>query len=215
MGSTAIVGGTMPLGVGLGLSIKLKGTDQVSCVFFGDGSVEEGVFYESVNFAVLKKLPVIFMCENNFYSVYSPLKVRQPEGREIYQMVQAMGCTAEQGDGNNVLEVYQRVSAVVEAMRKGSGPHFFEFKTYRWREHCGHNYDNDLGYRTNEEYLSWKEKDPICYLESYLLEKSIITQNAISDMHMKIQKEVDAAFDFAEQSPFPQPENAYSNLFKE
>ena len=101
MGSTAIVGGTIPVGVGLGLSIKLKKSDQVSCVFFGDGSVEEGVFYEAVNFAALKKLPVLFICENNFYSVYSPLSVRQPAGRKIADMVRGMGCPAEQGDGNN------------------------------------------------------------------------------------------------------------------
>ena len=215
IGSTAIVGGTMPLGVGLGLSIKLKGTDQVCCVFFGDGSIEEGVFYESVNFAVLKNLPVLFMCENNFYSVYSPLKVRQPEGREIYEMVRAMGCRSEQGDGNNVLEVYQKVSSAVDSIRKGNGPYFFEFKTYRWREHCGHNFDNDLGYRTQEEYQSWKEKDPVCFLESHLLEGSLISQDKISDMQAKIQKEVDAAFDFAENSPFPEQEEACKNIYKE
>ena len=109
MGSTAIVGGTIPIGVGLGLSIQLKNTDQVSCVFLGDGSVEGGVFYESVNFAVLRKLPVLFLCENNLYSVYSPLQVRQPKGREIYKMVEGLGLFSQHGDGNDIELVYEMI----------------------------------------------------------------------------------------------------------
>jgi len=206
MGSTAIVGGTIPVGVGLGLSIKLQEKDQVSCVFLGDAAVEEGVFYESVNFAVLKKLPVLFICENNLYSVYSPLKVRQPEGRPICQMVQALGCSGEQGDGNNASEVFQKVNLAVKNIRKGCGPYFFEFATYRWHEHCGPNFDNHLGYRTEEEFQAWKAKDPICLLESQLLEHALISQDEIDDMKNNIQQEVDKAFAFAEESPFPKQE---------
>ena len=213
IGSTAIVGGTIPLSVGLGLSIKLKKTDQVSCVFFGDAAVEEGVFYESINFAVLKKLPVLFICENNFYSVYSQLKVRQPEGREIYKLAQAIGCQSEQGDGNNVLEIYNKVSSEVNSMRNGGGPYFFEFKTYRWREHCGHNYDNDLGYRTQEEFNSWKEKDPVSIFETFLIKESVITKNEINKIEINIQKELDLAFKFAEDSDFPKYEEAYRNIY--
>jgi len=215
MGSTAIVGGTIPIGVGLGLSIKLKETNQVSCVFFGDGAVEEGVFYESINFAVLKKLPVLFICENNYYSVYSPLSVRQPDGREIFEMVKAIGCPSDQGDGNNVLEVYQKVNSALSLIRGGNGPYFFEFKTYRWREHCGHNFDNDLGYRTQEEYMSWKEKDPVCFLESYMLEKLLVSQKDISEMDNKILNEINEAFEFAEKSPFPEEKEAYADIYKE
>lgn len=213
MGSTAIVGGTIPLGVGLGLSIKLKKTDQISCVFFGDAAVEEGVFYESVNFAVLKKLPVLFICENNFYSVYSPLKVRQPEGREIYKLVQAIGCQSEQGDGNNVLEIYNKVSSAVNSMRNGGGPYFFEFKTYRWREHCGHNYDNDLGYRTQEEYNFWKERDPVSIFETFLIKESVITKNEINKIEINIQNELDLAFKYAEDSDFPKDEEACKDIY--
>ncbi|MCB4790663.1 MAG: thiamine pyrophosphate-dependent dehydrogenase E1 component subunit alpha [Elusimicrobia bacterium] len=215
MGSTAIVGGTIPVGVGLGLSITLKKTDQISCVFFGDGSIEEGVFYESVNFAVLKKLPVLFICENNFYSVYSPLKVRQPEGRKIYEMVAAMGCPSQCGNGNDVLEVYQKVNSVLEGIRQGNGPFFFEFDTYRWREHCGHNFDNDLGYRTQEEYLSWKEKDPVCAWETILLEAGVISTKDIEEMENKINKEIANAFDFAEKSPFPDTKEVCTEIYSE
>ncbi len=118
------------------------------------------MFYESVNFAVLQKLPVLFICENNLYSVYSPLKVRQPEGRKIHEMVEAIGCKSNDGDGNNADEIYSLMKSAVEFVRTGKGPYFLELYTYRWREHCGPNYDNDIGYRTEEEFESWKLKDP-------------------------------------------------------
>jgi TPP-dependent pyruvate/acetoin dehydrogenase alpha subunit len=214
MGSTAIVGGTIPVGVGLGLSIKLKGTEQVSCVFFGDGSIEEGAFYESINFAALKKLPVLFVCENNLYSVYSPLKVRQPESRNICQMVEAMGVPAEYGDGNNAVEVFNKVDRAIKSIRQGHGPQFFEFATYRWREHCGPNFDNDIGYRTKEEYFAWKERDPVKLLELQLLDQGVISRDDIAEMGGNIQQEVDQAFDFAEKSPFPGPEEALMGLYR-
>ena len=161
MGSTAIVGNTIPLGVGLGLSIQLKNENNISCVFFGDGSVEEGVFYESINFAVLKNLPVLFICEDNLYSVYSPLNVRQPEDRAIHQMVSAQGIETEYANGNDISEVHHITSNSVDKIKNGSGPQFLQFSTYRWREHCGPNYDNDIGYRSEEEFELWKSKDPI------------------------------------------------------
>jgi pyruvate dehydrogenase E1 component alpha subunit len=213
MGSTSIVGGTIPVAVGLGLSIQLKGTDQVSCVFFGDGATEEGVFYESLNFAALKKLPVLFVCENNLYSVYSPLNVRQPKSRNICHIVEAMGAPAEYGDGNDAIESFNMINRAVKNIRRGSGPYFFEFATYRWREHCGPNFDNDLGYRTEEEYLAWKERDPLKLLESELLSEGIICKRDIEEMSVKIQQEIEQALDYAENSPFPEPEEAFRGLY--
>lgn len=215
MGSTSIVGSTIPLAVGLGLSIKLQNTDQVSCVFFGDACAEEGVFFESIGFAVLKKLPVLFICENNLYSVYSPLRVRQPEGRKIFEMVRGLGITSEHGDGNNVLEVYSKAKNAIAGIRKSNGPHFIEFSTYRWREHCGPNFDNDLGYRTEEEFLAWKERDPVQLLEQYLLNDSIITEKQVEDMKESIQTFIDNAFNIAEASPFPDPEEAFAHVYAE
>ena len=197
MGSTAIVGNTIPVAVGLGLSLKLKNSNSISCVFFGDGAVEEGVFYESINFAVLHKLPVLFVCENNLYSVYSGLKVRQPQGRIIYKMVEAMGIDSDFGDGNKVDEVYKMVSEAKSNILLGKGPQFLEFETYRWREHCGPNYDNDIGYRTEEEFLEWQKRDPI----KNILKK--IDKKIVQNLKKKIDKEIDTAFNFAEQSPFP------------
>ena len=214
-GSTSIVGNSIPVAVGLGLSIKLQKTDQVSCVFFGDATAEEGVFFESINFAVLKELPVLFICENNFYSVYSPLSVRQPEGRNIFEMVRGLGIASEHASGNDCLEVYTKTNAAIENIRKGKGPYFIEFDTYRWREHCGAFFDNDLGYRTEKEFLLWKKKDPIVLIETYLLNDSIITEKQLQKMKESAQSEVDKAFDFAEESPFPDSKEALANLYDE
>lgn len=215
MGSTAIVAGTIPVGVGLGLSIDLTNTKQVSAVFFGDGAVEEGVFYESMNFSTLKKLPMLFICENNLYSVYSPLKVRQPRGRSISHMVDSMGMRARYGDGNDVYQVYDMARQAVEAIRNGEGPQFLEFSTYRWREHCGPNYDNDLGYRSFQEFEEWKTKDPIVRARSYLKNRNSFSEENFMTISNDIQRSIDSAFLFAEQSPFPHSSEIMSNLFKD
>jgi len=197
MGSTAIVANTIPVAVGIGLSLKLKQNNSISCVFFGDGAVEEGVFYESVNFAVVNELPVLFICENNLYSVYSGLEVRQPKGRKIHEMVSAMGINTFHEDGNNVRKVFNKVAKAKENILQGYGPQFIEFDTYRWREHCGPDYDNDIGYRLESEFNEWKNKDPLKNLENYFSAKDFVMLTA------KIKKEISDAFNFAEKSNFP------------
>ena len=214
MGSTSIVGNTIPLAVGLGLSITLNKTNQLSCVFFGDGAVEEGVFYESINFAVLKKLPVLFICENNLYSVYSPLKVRQPKNRKISEMVKGIGIPSDLGDGNDVMEVFSKTQKAIDKIRKGDGPYFLEFSTYRWREHCGPNYDNDIGYRTINEFKKRKLEDPIQRIEKYIFENNYYSREEIMKAHEDAKYNVNEAFEFAEQSAFPDPNSAYNNLFR-
>ena len=213
MGSTAIVAGTIPVGVGLAYGMKCKRTDQVSCVFHGDAAVETGVFFESVNFAVVKKLPVLFLCENNLYSVYSPLSVRQPEGRSIAQMAEGLGMKTGSGDGNDVAEVYTKTSEALASIRAGGGPQLLEFSTYRWLEHCGPNYDNDIGYRTEAEYLDWKAREPIARFESALLTDGIVSAAEVAQMDLDIEREVSAAFEFADASPFPTTTSAYTDLY--
>lgn len=215
MGSTAIVAGTVPVGVGLAYGIKFKRTEQVSCVFHGDAVVEAGVFFESVNFAVLKKLPVLFVCENNLYSVYSPLRVRQPEGRGIARMVKGLGLQTGCGDGNDVAEVYRMASEAIASIRGGGGPRFLEFSTYRWLEHCGPSYDNDLGYRTESEFLDWKAKEPISRFESSLRTGGVISATEAGQMDAAIEDEVSTAFGFADASPFPEAASAYADLYAE
>lgn len=203
MGSTAIVGNTIPIGVGFGLAAQLDCSRQISCVFVGDGAVEEGVFYESLNFAVLRKLPVLFICENNLYSVYTPINKRQPPERKIHEMVKAMGAHTFFADGYDVLAAYQGISQAAKIARSGEGVGFVELSTYRWREHCGPNYDNDLGYRTVAEYEEWAARDSIVHFKKHLIEQFKMEEPVFLDMRTKIEQEIKEAFDFAEQSPFP------------
>lgn len=213
MGTSAIVGNSVPLGVGLALSAQLKKNNQISCVFLGDGATEEGVFYESVNFAAVRKLPVLFICENNLYSVYSPLSVRQPNGRSIAKMVEAMGLEVSVGDGHNIASSYEIMKNAVDKVRKTGVPFFLEFSTYRWREHCGHDFDNDIGYRTQEEFLEWQAKDPLNNLERELQQTSSKMAISLEKIKSEIDLEVKKAFDFAERSPFPAQSDAYDGVY--
>lgn len=214
MGSTAIVANTIPIGVGLGLSLKLSGKNKLSCIFLGDGAIEEGVFFESLNIAVLKNLPVLFICENNRYSVYSPFSKRQPADRKIYTIAKAMGAKTNYEDGYNVLASYDVICHAVTSIREGGGPHFLEFETYRWREHCGPNYDNDIGYRTEDEFLSWKIRDPIEVFKKYLRENFQMSSHLFDEMEGRVNQEIKDAFEFAESSPFPDPSEAASGEYK-
>mgnify|MGYP001288946116 FL=1 len=197
MGSTAIVGNTIPVAVGLALEKKLTHKKSIACVFFGDGATEEGAFYESVNFAIIHSLPILFICENNLYSVYSGLEVRQPVDRKIYKMVRAMGISAQHGNGNDVEEVARKVKQAKTMILKSGGPQFLEFDTYRWREHCGPNFDNNIGYREESEFLKWKKKDP---LKNFYSENS---QKYIDRKIDTISQEIDDAHQFADDSKFP------------
>lgn len=214
MGSTAIVGNTIPIGVGLGFSIQLSDKNNICCIYLGDGAIEEGVFYESLNFAVLKKLPVLFICENNLYSVYTPLHKRQPCNRKIYEMVSAIGAkTALVEEGYDVLACVDALQKMTDYVRDKKGVGFVEIYTYRYREHCGPNYDNDIGYRTISEYESWLTKDSINYFYKTLQQENIITQNQFDKMKSTITQEIIAAFDFAEKSEFPDKNEAISGEY--
>jgi len=161
IGATPIVGSTVPIAVGAALTSQMRKEDRVVVIFLGDGAMEAGVVHESLNFASLKKLPVLFACENNLYSVYSPMAVRQPENRSLSQLAAGHGMETMLADGNDVQAVYAASLQACDSLRQGKGPVFLEMPTYRWREHCGPNYDNDIGYRTPEEFQNWQAKDPL------------------------------------------------------
>ena len=215
MGTSAIVGNSIPVGVGMALSSKINNSSQITCVFLGDGATEEGVYYESVNFAVLKNLPVLFLCENNLYSVYSPLEVRQPENRKIWKVAQSLGLNSSHVNGNNALECFDAIELAKNSIRNGKGPQFIEFSTYRWREHCGVNYDNDIGYRTKKEYNEWKKKDPIKLLKNKIISKKNIQSDFFQSIENEIKNEINEAFEFAERSPFPDSKEAYHGEYAE
>ena len=215
VGSTAIVGNSIPIGVGGGFANKAKDNGLISCIFFGDAAVEEGAFHEAVNFAVLHKLPVLFICENNLYSVYSPLNVRQPKGRKICDLAGAYGMYTASVDGNDSIKVCEALLPVIQSLREGEGPFFLEFSTYRWREHCGPNFDNDLGYRTKDEYERWRSRDPIPKLFQELKSENICDNSDLSKIEMKVKLVVDEAFTHAINSSFPEASEAFKHVYAE
>ena len=205
MGSAPILASTISVGVGVAWSAKRRGEDRVIVIYFGDGSTEEGAFHEAMNFAGVNRLPVVFVCENNLYSVHTPLEIRQP-ARAIHQLAAVHGMEGEGGDGNDVEDVWRIAGDAVERVRSGAGPSIIEFSTYRWKEHCGPNEDINLGYRDQAEFDAWLAKCPVANYEKRLSEEGCADADAIASMRAEIAAEISAAFDFAKASPFPKPE---------
>jgi len=200
IGAVPIVGSTIPIAVGLAFADKLRGQTKVTAAFFGEAATEEGVFHESANFASLHRLPVIFVCENNLYSVYSPMSVRQPSHREVFQQAQGHGIPAEQVDGNDPEAVFLSVKKARSRAASGGGPTFIEYKTYRWREHCGPGFDNHIGYREEAEFLEWKKKDPLETYRRKLFAEGRLTEPGEHDLSTRITAEIAEALAFARQS---------------
>ena len=210
--SIPIVGSCIPLAVGSALADSLDGRDDVSIAYLGDASVEEGVFHESANFAKLRDLPVLFVCENNLYSVYTQLHERQPD-RPITSLAEAHGIPTYHCDGNDVEEVYRSTLNALKNARSNKGPSFLLLDTYRWLEHCGPNFDNDIGYRTEVEFRIWKNRDPVILYKKNLLKKGILTEEGNVELKCEIQKEITAAFDFAKNSPYPDHSTAINHVY--
>ena len=142
------------------------------------------------------------------------MKVRQPEGRSISKVAEAMGSgVSKLLNGNDVEECHEAITQAVQKIRNGEGPQLLEFTTYRWREHCGPGYDNHIGYRSEEEYLEWKQKDPILSYEARLVSENILDKEAIETIKNKIANEISEAFDFAEISPFPEVQEAFDGEY--
>lgn len=209
MGTSAILGTTIPLAVGYAYALKLAGKDAIVTSFFGDGAVEEGVFHESLNFAALKSVPILFICENNHYAVHSHQLKRQPI-RNICERAGAYGMPSEQIDGNDVFKIYERVKRASNEIRHGKrGPRFFECMTYRWMEHVGPNEDFDAGYRSRSEAQPWFEKDPLKTLGASL------EPIRRGEIETEVESEIQEAFVFAEDSPFPDDGELYTDVFTE
>jgi pyruvate dehydrogenase E1 component alpha subunit len=208
-----IVGSTIPIATGVAWAFKMKKKDNIVVVFLGDGATEEGVFSESIDFASLKDVPIIFVCENNFYSVYSNLEVRQAKGREITKIAESHGVKSYKGNGNDILEVYNITETVINYVKNDKKPALIEFETFRWLEHCGPNWDDNLGYREEGELQKWMEACPIKSFEKKLI-GSELDEAKIKKIKEKISKEIDEAFDYARQSPFPSIELLNQHIYK-
>ena len=232
-GSTAIVAGQIAPAVGAALASQLKGDKRISVVFFGDGATEEGVFFESLNFAALKKLPIVFICENNLYSSHFRIEYRQPI-KDLYIKTKYL-MSSIQIDGNNVIEVFNAAKEAIERARSNDGPTFIECLTYRHRGHVGPNLDVETVVTTSEEYARWanlntiklaeravrfKEElekwlklDPIKNFEKCLIETKIFDEKMVEEINEEINKEVDAAVDFARSSDFPKTEELSEHVY--
>lgn len=212
MGATPIVGGTVPLAVGSAWATSLKEEKRVSVVFFGDGCFEEGVVHESLNFAALHKLPIIFVCENNGFSVYTRLVDRQPN-RPIYRLAEAHGVTAYSGNGNDVEEVLSIAKTAVDNARQGRGPQFIELSTYRWREHCGPDFDDGLNYRSVPEIENGLKDCPITKFATRLKQNNPLFQSDLERFEAEIHEEITDAFKFALSSTKPSVKAAGERVY--
>ena len=201
--SSPILGAMIPVAVGAALSFNMDNKDNVAVSIFGDATIEEGVFPESVNFALTKKLPVLFLCENNLYSTHSPLSVRQP-GSPIYQRLSSPDFKTTQIDGNDVELVHQTLSRVIEEIRKTKTPQLVECLTYRFREHVGPLFDYDRGYRTKEEVDLWMERCPIKRYSEKLVNDQVMSKQQIDALNDKWGKRSDEAYQLALSSPWPE-----------
>ncbi|MBF0385966.1 MAG: thiamine pyrophosphate-dependent dehydrogenase E1 component subunit alpha, partial [Candidatus Omnitrophica bacterium] len=202
LGSSAIVGGAISHAVGAALAYKLQKKDLVAVTFFGDAAVEQGVLYESFNFAKLKNLPVVFICENNYYSVCSHLSARQPDDK-LYMRSKGFGVPSMVCDGMDFLKVFNAAKKAIDHARGGKGPYFLEFKVQRWRAHSGGGDPIAEQYRKKADLDKRNIKDPIKDFEEYLLKKKIVEQSDMEIIKNDIDSEIGEAFDFAQKSPLP------------
>lgn len=204
MGSTPIVGSTIPIAVGSAFASKLCGRSNVTAVFFGDGATEAGIFYESLNFAAVHHLPVLFVCENNLYSIYSTLEPRQPAQRRIADLTAATGVRSKSIDGQDVQLVYEVAHAEIERLRAGDGPAFLECMTYRYSQHVGPGSDDHLGYRSAQEVAYWKARDPVSIAAGRVESSGVMTHAEIDSWREVVDNEILEAIQRAQAAPFPE-----------
>jgi TPP-dependent pyruvate/acetoin dehydrogenase alpha subunit len=215
VGSSPILGQGVALAVGSALAFQMDGVNRVATSFFGEGACDEGVMYECFNFAAIKKLPVLFVCENNFYATESHLGTRQPEGSQLCDRARAFKIQAEKVDGNDVAAVYKASSNAIELIRNGSGPFFLECETYRWLEHVGPMFDHQFHrtYRTQEEVESWIQRCPVNRSAHRLLTRGIAKQAQLDQWRVEIEAEMSSTVAKAKASPWPEPKTLFENVY--
>ena len=198
--STAIVGGNIPIAVGVGLAIKLRKEDKVVACFFGDGATNTGAFHEGVNLAALWKLPIIFVCENNLYAVSTPV-TKSVSAKSIADRATAYNMPAEVVDGMDVIAVRESAQKAAERARKGEGPTLLECRTYRFKGHGM--YETGYVYRTKEEVEEWMRKCPIRRLREKLLSEGIASESELNEIDKEVEAVLQEAVKFAEESNYP------------
>jgi TPP-dependent pyruvate/acetoin dehydrogenase alpha subunit len=208
MGTSAVVGTTIANALGYAYALKVRRENAIVVSFFGDGATEEGVFAESLNFAVLKKLPILFVCENNQYAIHTHQSRRQGTP-VICERARAFGVPAARIENNDVFHILGSALVAASEVRADEGPHFLEVMTYRWKEHVGPGNDYHLGFRTEDEAAAWIETDQVRRLAE------LVPPSQRERIEDEVAAEIKEAFAFAEASPFPEPEQLYTDVFQE
>lgn len=211
LGANGIVGGGMGIATGAALSAKIQGEDRISVVFFGDGALNEGLFYEVANMAALWNLPVVYVMENNNYGEYTSAE-RSTAGSAVAR-AEAMSIPARTVDGNDVLAVYEGAAWATARARAGAGPSFLECTTYRWRGHHMGDQGDTYGYRTQKEIEFWMEKCPIQRLRRYLLGHAVTDAATLDAIDTAVQRAIDEAVEFAKQAPYPDSSEVYTHVY--
>lgn len=209
VGGHGIVGAQIPMGAGIGFAEKYRGTNNLCICYFGDGATRQGALHETFNMAMTWKIPVIFVVENNGYAMGTSVS-RTSNVRELYTLAEAYDMPAEPVDAMDVENVHEAVARAAERARSGDGPTFLEFKTYRYR---GHSMSDPQKYRTKEEVEEWKLRDPVELIRHRILTNKIATAEELEAIDNKIKDQVAASVKFAEESPFPQPEEAFEDIY--
>ncbi len=206
LGCSAVVGTNIPIATGFALKLKRENKGNIVTCFMGDGATEEGVFYESLNFAALHKLPILFVCENNSLAIHTPIEKRWASN-DLGMRVRGFGLGFEKTEDPDIFLIRALAEKAIERIRQGQGPELIECHTYRWREHVGPNEDMDAAYRSPEAFRHWQENDQIPRLAALL---SADKHKAIQD---SVEDQIAAAIDFAEQSPFPHIDELHTHVF--
>lgn len=199
LGANGVVGGGIPLAVGVGLTLQMRRTDEIVMGFFGDGAANQGSFHEALNMAAIWSLPVVYVCENNQYGM-SMSTTRAFKIEHIAQRAASYGMPGVTVDGNDVLAVYDAASEALSRARAGDGPTLVECLTYRWK---GHSKSDQELYRTKEEVNIWKNKDPIRRFRDLLVDEDIISREEDAEIEEAAKRIVDEALEFAQASPEP------------
>lgn len=209
VGGHGIVGGQIPLGAGLGFAEKYNGTKNLCICFMGDGAVRQGAFHETLNMAMLWKIPVIFVIENNGYAMGTSVK-RTSNVTELYKLGESYDIPSEPVDAMSVEAVHIAVEKAAARARKGDGPTLLEFRTYRYK---GHSMSDPAKYRTKEELESYKSKDPVEQVRATILANKFATEEQLDKVDKKIKEEVEASVKFAEESPYPSADEAFKDVY--
>lgn len=206
MGTSAIVSTSIPHGAGYALALKNKKSSNVVVCFFGDGAMEEGVFYETLNFAALKKLPILFVCENNEYAIYTHIKNRVSNG-DICTRARSFGLNVEHIESGNLLDVYEVSQGLTKRLRQGEGPFFLEVNAYRWRDHVGTLEDWHFRIGAKEKAQEWIDNDQVKVLAA------LLDDLPRKRIELAVEKEIKEAIQYAEESHFPADEELYAHVF--